>query len=65
MMHFPIKLGAAVASSDDYSVRSIQNWNQTYLENLPNVKDWLVRMSERPAFQRAMKTTMPDGAPAI
>jgi hypothetical protein len=27
------------------------------------VKDFMFRMSERPAFQRAMKATMPNGPP--
>jgi glutathione S-transferase len=65
MMNFPIKLAAVVASNEDYTVRMMQDHEQSYLEQLPKVKEWLMRMTERPAFKRAIANCMPDGAPAF
>ncbi len=65
MMNFPIKLAAVVTSKEDYTVRLMQDHEQSYLEQLPHVKKWLIEMSNRPAFKRAIANCMPDGAPAL
>ena len=65
MMHFPLKLGAPIATKNKMTVAEINRTDHAYLDVFPNVKRFLVEMSERPAFQRAMKTTMPAGPPPM
>jgi glutathione S-transferase len=65
MMHFPLKIGAAVATGAEFNIRSIQTTEHAYLDEFPNVKSFLVKMAARPAYQRAMKATMPKGPPAM
>jgi len=36
-----------------------------YLADFPNVRDFMKRVAARPAFQRAMKSTMPKGPPSM
>jgi glutathione S-transferase len=65
MMHFPLKLGAPVASGEAISIAGSLRTDHAYLDAFPNVKRYLVAMADRPAFQRAMQTTMPKGPPAM
>jgi glutathione S-transferase len=65
MMHFPLKLGAPIATKSKMTVAEINRTDHAYLDTFPNVKRFLIEMSERPAFQRAMKTTMPAGPPPM
>jgi glutathione S-transferase len=65
MMHFPLKLGAPIAAGVDFNIKLIQRTDNAYLDTFPHVKRFLERMAERPAFQRAMQTTMPKGPPAM
>ena len=65
MMHFPLKLGAPVASGTDFNIRMIQSTDHAYFAPFPHVKRWIDRMAARPAYQRAMQTTMPKGPPAM
>ena len=65
MMHFALKLGAPIAAGADFNVKAILSGETDYLGALPNVKGFFQRMAARPAFQRAMKTTMPKGPPAM
>ena len=65
MMHFALKLGAPIAAGADFNVKAILSGETDYLGTLPNVKGFIQRMAARPAFQRAMKTTMPKGPPAM
>ena len=65
MMHFPLKLGAPVAAGADFSVKDILSGEKDYLGAFPNVRDFMQRISARPAFERAMKATMPNGPPAM
>jgi glutathione S-transferase len=65
MMHFPLKLGAPAAAGATATLAEVQRTDHAYLEAFPNVKGFLVRMAERPAFQRAMQSTMPKGPPAM
>ena len=65
MMHFPLKLGAPLATDTTASMADIQRTDMPYLDAFPNVKRFLGAMAERPAFQRAMKRTMPKGPPAM
>lgn len=63
MMHFPLKLGAPVAAGVPYDLKVVQSADQPYLEAYPNVRDFLRRIAQRPAYQRAMHSTMPGGPP--
>jgi hypothetical protein len=63
MMHFPLKLGAPAAAQVTANIAQIQTLDGDYWNAFPRVKDFMLRMSERPAFQRAMKATMPNGPP--
>lgn len=65
MMHFPIKRGAPVACGADYGTRDILDCEKDYLVDFPHVKRFMHSMAARPAFQRAMRTTLPNGQPAI
>ena len=63
MMHFPLKLGAPAAAQTTANIKQIQNLDGAYWDAFPRVKDFMARMAERPAYQRAMASTMPNGAP--
>jgi glutathione S-transferase len=63
MMHFPLKLGAPAAAQVPANIAQIQTLDGDYWNAFPRVKDFMFRMSQRPAFQRAMKATMPNGPP--
>jgi hypothetical protein len=39
--------------------------DHAYLDHFPNVKRFLVEMHNRPAFQRMMERTIPNGPPAM
>lgn len=63
MMHFPLKFGAPVAAGKTFTIKSWETTDHEWFDDFPNVKDWMHRMAERPAFQRAMQATMPAGSP--
>jgi glutathione S-transferase len=65
MMHFPLKLGAPTAAGVAFNIAEIQTTDGAYWNDFPRLKDFMVRMAERPAFQRAMKSTMPNGPPSM
>jgi glutathione S-transferase len=65
MMHFPLKLGAPLAAGVDFNIRMIQSTEHAYFDAFPHVRRWMDVMAARPAFQRAMKSTMPAGPPAM
>jgi glutathione S-transferase len=65
MMHFPLKLGAPLAAGVDFNIRMIQTTDHAYFGAFPHVKRWMDRVAARPAYQRAMKSTMPAGPPAM
>ena len=47
------------------SIREIQTLDGAYWEAFPRCRDFMARMAARPAFQRAMQTTMPNGPPSM
>ena len=65
MMHFALKLGGPIASGADFNTRDILSGEKDFLGPFPNVKAFMQRVQARPAFQRAMKTTMPKGPPPM
>jgi glutathione S-transferase len=65
MMHFPLKLGAPAAAGATATLAEVQRTDHAYLDAFPKVKGFLQRMADRPAFQRAMQSTMPKGPPAM
>ncbi len=65
MMHFALKLGAPIAAGADFNVREILSGKQDWLESFPNIRSFMARMAARPAFQRAMQSTMPAGPPLM
>ena len=65
MMHFPLKMGAPSAAQMPFTIKDIQTTDHAYYDAFPRVKDFMDRMAARPAFQRAMAATMPNGPPAF
>jgi glutathione S-transferase len=65
MMHFPLKFGAPVAAEARVTIAQMIAGDGDYWQAFPRLKDFMDRMAARPAFQRAMKTTMPKGPPAM
>jgi glutathione S-transferase len=62
MMHFPLRL-APLAMRRVTAVTPLFHDDRQGLEEFPHVNAFLDRMAARPAFQRAMKATMPSGPP--
>jgi glutathione S-transferase len=65
MMHFPVKMGAALATKTEVKMANLYRVDCGYLEAFPHAKRFLVDMHNRPAFQRAMKRTIPNGPPSM
>lgn len=65
MMHFALKLGAPIAAGAPFDTKAILSGERDYLDGFPSVRAFVQRVSARPAFQRAMKTTMPKGPPPM
>jgi glutathione S-transferase len=49
----------------DFSVKDILSGKSDYYASFPNVNAFMQRVQERPAFQRAMESTMPQGPPPM
>lgn len=64
MMHFPLRL-APLALQAVTAVTPLFHDDRTGLAHYPNVDAFLDRMAARPAFQRAMAVTLPNGPPAM
>ena len=54
-----------IAAGAEFNVKALLSGDTDYLADFPNVKDFMKRMAARPAFQRAMKSTMPKGPPSM
>lgn len=65
MMHFPMKIGPGLMAGRPASIKNMQRLDHDYLDAYPNIKAFLTRVQARPAFERAMKSTMPAGPPAF
>ena len=65
MMHFALKLGGPIATGADFNVKEILSGKHDYYSDFPNVKDFMQRVQSRPAFERAMRATMPNGPPPM
>jgi len=65
MMHFPLKMGAALATKSEVKMANMYRTDNPYLDHFPNVKRFLVDMHNRPAFQRAIARSIPNGPPAM
>lgn len=65
MMHFPLKLGAPAAAKATATIADIQTLDGAYWDAFPRCKDFMARMAARPAYQRAMQSTMPNGPPSM
>jgi glutathione S-transferase len=64
MMHFPLRL-APLAMRRVTAVTPLFHDDRRGLEEFPHVNAFLDRMAARPAFQRAMQRTLPNGPPAM
>jgi glutathione S-transferase len=64
MMHFPLRL-AGLAVTHDPDLRAIFSDTRQGLADYPHINAFLDRVVARPAFQRAMQTTMPAGPPPM
>jgi glutathione S-transferase len=64
MMHFPLRV-APLALRRITAVTPLFHDDRAGLEEFPHVNAFLDRMAARPAFQRAMKSTMPSGPPKM
>jgi glutathione S-transferase len=62
MMHFPMRM-AGLATQGIIEVTPLFNDDRRGLEPFPAIRAFLDRMAARPAFQRAMAATMPNGPP--
>jgi glutathione S-transferase len=65
MMHFALKLGGPIAFGAAFDTKALLSGERDYLDDFPNVRAFMQRMAARPAFQRAMKRTMPNGPPPM
>ena len=65
MMHFAMKLGGPIAAGADFNTRELLKREKDFLDDFPNVRKFMQRVEARPAFQRAMKSTMPKGPPPM
>jgi glutathione S-transferase len=65
MMHFPLKMGAAVASKAEMKMPDMYRTDNAYLDQFPNTKRFLIDMHNRPAFQRALQRAIPNGPPPM
>jgi glutathione S-transferase len=64
MMHFPLRI-ASLATRGVTTVTPLFHDDRSGLGDYPNVEAFLDRMAARPAFQRAMRTTLPNGPPPM
>jgi glutathione S-transferase len=64
MMHFPLRV-AGLAVSRIVTTGAIFDGSRVGLQDYPAINAHLDRVEARPAFRRAMATTMPDGPPSI
>lgn len=62
MMHFPLR-AAGLALEPSAALTAIFSDTRTGLGAYPHINAFLDRIVARPAFQRAMAATMPDGPP--
>ncbi len=62
MMHFPLR-AAGLVLEPSAELTSIFSDTRRGLAAYPNINAFLDRIVARPAFQRAMAATMPDGPP--
>src|SRR5262245_51447790 len=65
MMHFAMKLGGPIASGAEFNTKELLAREKDYLDDFPNVRKFMQRVEARPAFKRAMKSTMPKGPPPM
>jgi len=65
MMEFALKLGAPIASGADFNVKELLSGEKDYYTAFPHVREYMQRITARPAFKRAMKATMPKGPPPM
>ena len=65
MMHFALKLGGPIAAGAEFDTRALLSGEKDYLDDFPKVREFMQRIAARPAFQRAMKSTMPKGPPPM
>jgi glutathione S-transferase len=49
--HFPLKMGAAVATKTEIKMSDMYRTDSAYLDHFPNVKRFLIDIHGRPAFQ--------------
>ena len=62
MMHFPLR-AAGLVLEPSADLTAIFTDTRSGLGDYPNINAFLDRVVARPAFQRAMAATMPDGPP--
>lgn len=65
MMHFPMKLGVAVAARIPIAIGELYKTDFPHAERFPNVKRWLAEVMARPAWTRTVVVTLPAGPPAF
>jgi glutathione S-transferase len=65
MMHLPLRMGGAVAAKSRSVMADFFNPDGAHFDAWPNVRRFLKDVAERPAYQRAVKKTMPNGPPAM
>jgi glutathione S-transferase len=62
MMHFPMRM-AGLVSKKVQGTAPLFRGDRSGLEDYPHINGFLDRVAARPAYQRAVATTMPNGPP--
>lgn len=64
-MHFALRIGLSVAAGEWGVPSAMLRPSEAAFAPYPHIKAYMDRLAERPAFQRMMTRTMPQGWPAI
>jgi glutathione S-transferase len=65
MMHLPLRMGGAMTGKSRSVMADFFNPDGEHFDAWPNVRRFLKDVADRPAYQRAVKITMPNGPPAM
>jgi glutathione S-transferase len=64
-MHFVVRIGLSAAAARRGVPSALLQPDEECFTPYPHITKYMAQLSERPAFQRMMKATMPQGWPAI
>lgn len=64
-MHFALRIGLSIAAGELGVPSAMLQPSEAAFAPYPHIKAYMDRLSERPAFQRMMARTMPQGWPPV